>query len=165
MQPSKLNQLKVCLRTSQVPFSPSFLSFFKTVGRTEVLKVHISNGHSRALNMTSIQKGKRVVKHSQWTSFILVSAVKHVQVLPPTQRAHAARWMCRGGLRIVGLITRGQVLDWCPPAVLFYPIRNSICCPTQLLSGHTSHPHRWEHCAFLCVCVCLPLLLLSVQIP
>lgn len=69
--------------------------------------------------------------------------------------------MCRGGLRIAGLITRGQVLDWCPPAVLFYPIRNSICCPTQLLSGHTSHPHRWDQCVFLmcvgvwvCLCCC-----------
>lgn len=55
----------------------------------------------------------------------------------------------------MGLITRGQVLDWCPPAVLFYPIRTSICCHTQLLSGHTSHPHRWEHCVFLIVCVCM----------
>ncbi|CAJ1072773.1 uncharacterized protein LOC117826235 [Xyrichtys novacula] len=55
--------------------------------------------------------------------------------------SHAAHWMCRGEQRIVGLITRGQVLDWCPPAVLFYPIRKSICCPPQLLSGHTSYPH------------------------
>lgn len=65
----------------------------------------------------------------------------------------AHRRMCRGGQRTVGLITSGQVLDCCPPAVLFYPIRNSICCPTQLLSGHTSHPHRWEHCVCVRVCV------------
>lgn len=34
----------------------------------------------------------------------------------------------RDGLRIAGLITRDRVLDWCPPAVLFYPIRSTICC-------------------------------------
>lgn len=94
-----------------------------------------------------------------------LNAGKHIHQPPPSPPwAHMqARWMCRGGLRIVGLITRGQVLDWCPPAVLFYPIRNSICCPTQLLSGHTSHPHRWEHVVFLCASLCLPLLLLSSQ--
>lgn len=50
---------------------------------------------------------------------------------------------CAGdGLRIAGLITRGRVLDWCPPAVLFSPIRGSICCITRLLSSRTSHPRR-----------------------
>lgn len=81
--------------------------------------------------------------------------------LAQTRTWHAAWWMCKGQLRIVGPITRGQVLDWCPPAVLFYPIRNSICYPTQLLSGCTSHPHRWSIvcfclwivCVFVCVCL------------
>lgn len=84
-------------------------------------------------------------------SFVLAPAVKPIQQPPPLGRPAPARWVCRGGLRIVGLITRGQVLDWCPPAVLFYPIRTSICCPTQLLSGHTSHPHRWERSFYVCV--------------
>lgn len=58
------------------------------------------------------------------------------------------------GLTIAGLITGGRVLDWCPPAVLFSPIRSSICCITRLLSGRTSHPHR-------CTGVRATLLLLS----
>lgn len=92
-------------------------------------------------------------KHCFKDSFVLEAP------LIPLARSYKgvliAQKMCRGGLRIVGLITRGQVLDWCPPAVLFYPIRNSICCPTQLLSGHTPHPHRWEHCVSMCAFECV----------
>lgn len=89
------------------------------------------------------------LKTSKWTNFLLVTVLRLNPTCPPISGLHAAWRMCRGGLRIVGLITRGQVLDWSPPAVLFYPIRNSICCPTQLLSGHTPHPHRWS---IVCVC-------------
>lgn len=66
--------------------------------------------------------------------------------LPPTRGSHAA-----GRLRIVGLITRGQVLDSCPPAVLFHPIRNSICWPTQLLSGTPPTHTGGALCASVCV--------------
>ncbi|XP_034558057.1 uncharacterized protein LOC117826235 [Notolabrus celidotus] len=89
--------------------------------------VHQSNAQNGETGFTTHHQRTQVIMDD-----ILPSRLKY---------SHAARWLCRGEQRIVGLITRGQVLDWCPPAVLFYPIRKSICCPTQLLSGHTSHPH------------------------
>lgn len=110
-------------------------------------KVHIVSSESCVLNM-----------RKECCKTLLLSEVSSwLQQRNTSLEAH--RRTCRGGRRIVGLITSGQVLDCCPPAVLFYPIRNSICCPTQLLSGHTSHPHRWEHCVcvcgYVCECVCL----------
>ncbi|KAI9544507.1 hypothetical protein NQZ68_001380 [Dissostichus eleginoides] len=85
----------------------------------------------------STPRGKGPVARCQihtGAQLALDMGVKHT---PPPP---VSGWMCRGGLRIVGVITRGQVLDWCPPAVLFYPIRNSICCPTQLPAVATPPP-------------------------
>lgn len=81
----------------------------------------------------------------------LVGVRDTFQPTPPARASLAARRLCRGEPRILGLIIRGQVLDSCPPAVLFYPIRISICWPTQLLSGAPPTHTGGALCASVCV--------------